>query len=288
MPSSRGFLTLGNRYIIDASLVPNHSAIHVGSGAVSEKTDMPFITDSTGCFIPGSSIRGVMRSTLERMLQAIGGGRGCVLFADDSHPTCFTATGNGRLKAFEARLAALPPAERDERLNRKVFSDGLCDICKLFGSPLLASKLRVSDARPAGNVKRLIRDGVGIDRDTESAREKIKFDFETVEASQWNFQMQIENASETDFALLAILIAEMEHGIDVGGNKARGLGRCTLTLNYPVKHFDGAEDLRRFLTTGNLQDSSKEQFKARLARCLQAYLKPQTTKEEGHAAAGGK
>lgn len=271
MATTTGFLKLDSRYVITGTLKPA-AALHVGSGVVSPKTDSPFLTDHHGHLIPGSTLRGVLRSRLERILQSIGGNRGCVLFTtgeDNTHPTCLTV--KAALDAFKDTHKAKSAAERERLLEQEILSgDGLCDICRLFGSPLLASKLRISDARP-DNPKPLIRDGVGIDRDTETAREHIKYDFETIDSSGFTFRAEIENASDKDLALLAILLQEMRKpGIDVGGKKSRGLGRCELKGPLSVEGFAGPAELTTFLTSGKL--APVPDFQARLTACLNEYL----------------
>ena len=99
MPTISGFLKLENRYVITGTLKPA-AALHIGSGTVNAKTDAPFFSDHLGPLIPGSTLRGVLRSRLERILQGVGGNRGCVLFTtetDNTHTKCFTVN-EGLLK----------------------------------------------------------------------------------------------------------------------------------------------------------------------------------------------
>jgi CRISPR-associated protein Csm3 len=212
-----GFASLQSRYVIAGTLA-TEAAMHVGSGIEGINTDSAWMRDSQGIFIPGSSLRGVLRSVLERMVQAVCPERGCVLFVEDSNLRCATAS-----KAREQKLAEMSEADRLREIHD---NNALCDICLLFGSPLLASRLRISDARPEKQVEPQPRHGVGIDRDTETAQPKIKFDFEALEQGpRFSFHMEVENARTADFALLGILLAEMQTaGIWVGGKKSRGLG----------------------------------------------------------------
>ena len=119
-------------------------------------------------FVPGSSLRGAMRSLLERLLQTIQPRSSCVLFDEVSHPDCFTAKANAKERLFRESLRGRDPGEQERQITAKLLGDGLCDTCKLFGAPLLASRLRISDASLTGKTKVFIRDGVGIDRDTET------------------------------------------------------------------------------------------------------------------------
>jgi len=267
-PNRLGFEALHNRYVIEGELEPE-SALHIGSGMPGSETDAAFVRDAKGPYIPGSSLRGVMRSTIERILQALGNERGCVLFATDSHATCLSAMDEKRRKkALEGKT--------EEQVLELLAGEGQCDVCRLFGSVVLASKLRISDGRPRSNPEMNRRDGVGIDRDTETAREKIKFDFETLErGTVFTFQMQLENATREDFALLGILLTEMTvSGIDVGGKKSRGLGRCKLKCDYKVSYFDNAGEykLADFLRNGRPDKMAQESFNAMVAEHLNAYL----------------
>ena len=262
---SKGFLALQSRYVIEGELKPE-GAIHVGSGLAGPETDALVTRDALGTYIPGSSLRGAMRSRLERILQAVEG-NGCVLFEEGSHKTCLTAHPKEAKKLSEEELA------------KKVLedADGLCDICRLFGSPFLASKLKVSDSRPTQKPYCQVRDGVGIDRDTETAREKIKFNYEVIEpGSAFAFRVEVENAGPKDFALLGILLTEMkECGIDVGGRKARGLGRCKLGEKVRVFYFDKGRQygFAEFVKRGKLNDDmSNETFWSLVGKEAQKYL----------------
>jgi CRISPR-associated RAMP protein (TIGR02581 family) len=275
MTPAPGFLALANRYVIEGRLV-SEAPLHVGGAAPDGDSDAPFLRDSAGPYIPGSSLRGVMRSSLERILQSLGGGRGCVLFAKGSHPRCLTDQAN--LEKFEKTLRG-SDAAKVEAVRRKVLNGGICDVCALFGSPLVASKLRLDDCRLKTPERFTIRDGVGIDRDTESARDKLKFNFQALESgAEFSFFMQVENAGPTDFALLGILLGELTGpGIDVGGKKSRGFGRVKLKADYSVEYFD---DIRMFLQKG-LQPGA-EAFQRKTQAELSNYLK-----EQPHAAAIG-
>jgi len=275
MTPAPGFLALTNRYVLEGALV-SEAPLHIGGAAPDGDIDAPFLRDSAGPYIPGSSLRGVMRSSLERILQSLGGDRGCVLFAKGSHPHCLTDKAN--LDNLEKTLTG-SDAAKAEAVRRRVLSGGVCDVCVLFGSPLVASKLRLDDCRLKTEKRFTIRDGVGIDRDTESARDKFKFNFQALESgAEFSFLMQVENAGSTDFALLGILLAELTGpGMDVGGKKSRGFGRVKLKADYGVRYFD---DIRKFLA-GGLQPGA-EAFQARVKTELGEYLK-----ERPHAAAIG-
>lgn len=103
----------------------------------------------------------------------------------------------------------------------------------LFGSPFTAARLNVSDLYMAdeewsGMVQ--IRDGVAIDRDTERARDRLKYDFEVVPASaKFKLEILLENVTKRDRQLLSAGLSEYVHGFGVvGGKRSRGLGVAQL------------------------------------------------------------
>jgi CRISPR-associated protein Csm3 len=257
------FVELKSRHVIIADLL-NERGLHVGSGAVSATTDAPFVLELNQPFIPGSSLRGALRSHVERILASLSGPerKFCILF-DPDNAGC-TAGDKALREAFEK-------LDADEQ-QRRLLADKvpLCPMCQLFGSTVMAARLKVGDAvLAAGAVPALRkRDGVGINRDTETAHPKIKYDFEVLEPGcSFQMKLEIENATDDDFALLYIALKELERGIDVGGKRSRGLGTIRLT-NYRVEYF---ESLAEFLRTETPNKMTKDPFDARLKAALQRF-----------------
>ena len=263
------FLELRNRYLLTC-YVKAEEGLHVGSGTPVGESDSPFIRENGETFLPGSTLRGAMRSTLERLMRALfppgSPRRPCVLFVSDQDNegvNCACAVEKTR-KGYEADTGLMEKALRDGKLQ-------LCPLCQVFGSTLMAARLKVGDARFSDDAKEpVIRDGVGIDRDTETAKEKIKYNFEVLDrGAEFRFEIQVENAEEADFALLYILLQEMKRGMEVGGKKSRGLGKIALT-RYEVKYFDGkcGYGLREFLTGGYRTDT---RFDATLRKAFNGF-----------------
>lgn len=109
----------------------------------------------------------------------------------------------------------------------------LCDTCRLFGSPFTAARLNVNDLyMPEEEWNSIIetRDGVAIDRDSEKARDRLKYDFEVVPASAaFTMEIMLENAEPADLQLICVGLSEYEQGFGVtGGKRSRGLGVAKL------------------------------------------------------------
>ncbi|HEX9945764.1 MAG TPA: RAMP superfamily CRISPR-associated protein, partial [Thermoanaerobaculia bacterium] len=87
MTALNGHHTLQNRYRFEGRL-ELVSPLRLSSGRASDVTDAPLMRDRAGVpYIPGSSLRGVIRSELERILAGLGpasGVRSCILFSEDA------------------------------------------------------------------------------------------------------------------------------------------------------------------------------------------------------------
>jgi CRISPR-associated RAMP protein (TIGR02581 family) len=108
-----------------------------------------------------------------------------------------------------------------------------CATCKLFGSPFAASRVAVNDLYiPDGTWSGVLqqRDGVAIDRDSEKAKDRLKYDFEVVPASTtFALEILLENVTPQDLQLISVGLSEFVHGFAaIGGKRSRGLGACRL------------------------------------------------------------
>jgi CRISPR/Cas system CSM-associated protein Csm3 (group 7 of RAMP superfamily) len=76
-------------------------------------------------------------------------------------------------------------------------------VCQVFGSPWLASKVQVRDA-PVGQLwfdQYQVRDGVAINRDTQTAEARLKYDYEVVPAqTRFDFMLVAENLTAAQTA----------------------------------------------------------------------------------------
>jgi CRISPR-associated RAMP protein (TIGR02581 family) len=235
------FAELKNRYVIQCTLA-SEAAIHVGSGEASDTADSAALRQADRALLPGSSMRGALRSLLERAVVSLrlpAKVKPCVLYAEPETLAGLNLPGVECL----ANDTGFPKLSAEEQ-ERKLAGDDevLCDLCQLFGSTVMAGRLKTLDATPAmaGGAESIfaVRHGVGINRDTHTAQEHIKYEFEVAEKGpDYSFRLEIENATERDFALLYILLMEMQQGFAVGGKKNQGLGRVRMT-GYTVSYFD--------------------------------------------------
>lgn len=234
------FEKLENRYFFKGELVLENE-MHIGSGKGDEKTDAHVVKDFNGKpFIPGSSLRGSLRSVIERIAASLDK-KPCLL----EYNTCVTKS-DVLQKEFKEILKSKDNSNINKFLND---NSKICPVCKLFGSTIVASKIKITDLKLIKEkAEPTIRHGVAINRDTETSQDKAKFDFEVVpKGSTFEFELIGENLSDNDRALLAIGIQEMTDGnFWIGGNSARGLGKCKLE-RLKIEYFDDVEGLKKYL-----------------------------------------
>jgi CRISPR-associated RAMP protein (TIGR02581 family) len=224
---------LRNRYVFRGNLVME-TALHIGGGrATLSSSDSPVVlTPDQKPFIPGSSFKGALRSTVEKIVSNLPGLWTCALI-ELSDEELQEERKQERKICSTARQGEITQEKRDhpERVAtiQKETIDGLCSTCRLFGSPFTAARLNVNDLyMPKEEWSGVIqtRDGVAIDRDSEKAKDRLKYDFEVVPASA-SFVMEIvlENATQQDLQMICAGLSEYVHGYGViGGKRSRGLG----------------------------------------------------------------
>jgi CRISPR-associated RAMP protein (TIGR02581 family) len=277
-----------NRYLITGKLSFD-TPLHIGSGIGSTETDstvVKYFGDKP--YIPGSSFKGVLRSTIERIALALGLDT-CSLFSD-INCNKFIEEEMQKIKDGKSTLRSQPfdlPNDENDYVNflltkvlRQIDStttkSGLCLTCKLFGSTYLASKVLVDDLTLVNrNVRTEIRDGVGIDRDTGTAVVGVKYDYEVIPQQKFKLNLTVENVEfdpsgkSMDLLLLAIGFSEFIQGTKMGGLTSRGLGSCKIEdgkISWLIFDPTVPSDKQKFLSylrTGNYpggQQKSLEEF----------------------------
>ena len=255
---------LTERYLFTGRLV-TESGLHVGGGrdtlTTTDSAVMKYIDDRP--FIPGSSMKGAFRSAVERVALSLPDVRSCQL-SKGNDLECPTTN-----PPDDDQVEGDP--ERQLKLLEK-----LCHTCILFGAPKLAGKTRFSDLSVipetwSGLTE--VRDGVGIDRDSERAMDQIKYDYEVVPSgTEFEFRLVVENPDQArnEIGLIAVGLRELEAGmVPMGGIRTRGLGRCKLE-GLTIHHLSFGENqkFKAYLKGGRLDSDefklSEEQAKALL------------------------
>ncbi|QTA92054.1 type III CRISPR-associated RAMP protein Csx7 [Desulfonema magnum] len=221
------------------------TAFHIGSGKEGElATDMGVLLERDGRpILPGSSLKGNFRSFAERLAGYLGL-KACLLDSDLSGVKCVSD------ETYRKGVYEEFKEIKQERKKLEWLQDHVCDVCSLFGSPLQASRIFFSDGLLLEWGRGLqVRDGVCIDRDTETARHGAKYDFEVVpRGAAFKITIEIENPEDYELALVGAALAEWEHGFRLGGFTSRGLGKVCFTDRKVEKtDYTDAEQLMDYL-----------------------------------------
>jgi len=225
------FHSFDNRVNLSGTLT-TLTALRIGAGRATSVTgtDLPVVRDSLGKpYIPGSSFKGVLRSAIESLVRSVS----------------------------ESAKAACDPVNRDkwclgsaEGLSDADVEQQTCLVCRLFGSPWLASRISIRDLLVDDEFwfgQYEVRNGVAIDRDTGTAADKKLYDFEVVPAgTQFKCEIVVENAPDWGLGLLAIGLRPFELGeASLGGARSRGLGVVKIDWNSRTRI--GKADLLGYL-----------------------------------------
>lgn len=180
-------------------------------------------------FIPGSSLRGVVRSHAEKLLRSVEQTLAC------------DPTQTGSKQRFPSDCISTTSSDRDEDTRESNQKDadgptaynGSCYACKLFGNTAIASRVRMSDMYLAAESNPLldIRYGVAIDRITGAVAHG-PFEIEILTDAMFEGTITLRNFTLGQFGLLAGTLLDLGDGlVPIGYGKSRGLGRIEFTFN---------------------------------------------------------
>ena len=141
---------LRNRYVFVGKLVMQ-TALHIGGGrSTLSSSDSPVVlTPDQKPFIPGSSFKGALRSTVEKIVPSLPAAANlysCALIELDENAAPEQHTGGKVCSTM--RQSEITQERRKNPGNTAWLKEalrGLCDTCLLFGSPFAAARLSVDD-----------------------------------------------------------------------------------------------------------------------------------------------
>jgi len=175
-------------------------------------------------FLPGSSLKGTLRSYVEKVLRSVwpeGDHTWCCNPFDDK-TSC-----NRRLKDVKSAATRYKKA---------------CSACRIFGHTGMASHLAFSDAYPvAGKELRIEqRDGVAIDRVTGGVIPGALFTMEIVTRGTFRATLSLRNFQLWQLGLLAVALRDLGAGrVPVGFGKSKGLGKMSLSYDQAEVSYPG-------------------------------------------------
>lgn len=214
------FAALQNRLIVAGTLTAR-TALRIGAGRSQalSGSDLPVLRDVAGRpFIPGASLKGALRARAEALLVAAG-----------QDVRDFQGLEDALRDTIQPIITG---AKKDSDKAQEIWSKStLIDLT--FGAPWVAGRLFVRDAPVLAESwfgQHEVRNGVGLNRDTETAEENILYNYEVTPAgTQFAFRLTLENAEDWQRGLVLLLLRPFERGeAAIGGFRSRGLGQVQL------------------------------------------------------------
>src|SRR5581483_8570463 len=196
--------------------------IKSGHASISGPDMTPVLTYRNGkqeAFIPGSSLKGVFRSHIEKIVCSLKPRVVCYPFDSyedkqtdkEQRQLDYRDSFGGRFNKLAKDLAK-DPKHRDllEKRTDLVYADS-CPTCRLFGSTGFIGRLAISDAYLASDEIKEQRDGVGIDRLTGGASHGAKFELEVVSTGVvFETDIHLRNFEIWQLGMLFTVIQDME------------------------------------------------------------------------------
>lgn len=232
---------LVNECVITLQIEPE-GPILIKSGVTTVSgPDMAFVkvwrNGEEQVYLPGSSLKGVLRSHAERIARTLNPAAACNPFAKVEEEASSCGQIFDRLK----RSGVLPdPQDNADKVNKLVYAYS-CPMCKLFGSTWYAGRLATADAYAEGRVPQpQPRDGVGLDRFTGGASHAVKFDLEVITEGVFVTTLHLRNFELWQLGLVGFVLADLNEGlIRIGAAKSRGLGKVRGKTREVQLHFLG-------------------------------------------------
>jgi CRISPR-associated RAMP protein (TIGR02581 family) len=213
--------------------------IRSGHASISGPDMTPVLTYRNGrqeVFLPGSSLKGVFRSHLEKIICSLKSQVVCYPFSGveekeadlkqrrrDYRDSCGAT--------FEKEKKSTKDAKRLEEWTDLIYAES-CPACRLFGSTGFIGRVSIGDAHLVSTEIKELRDGVGIDRLTGGASHGAKFELEVVSTGvAFETDVYLRNFEIWQLGMLFIVLQDLEDGlIRIGSGRSRGLGGVTAQL----------------------------------------------------------
>ncbi|MBI3960148.1 MAG: hypothetical protein HY328_15145 [Chloroflexi bacterium] len=207
--------------------------------------------------LPGSSLRGVLRSQAERIARTLAThdawgdnkrsseerkrefSTSCPACNPLTTHTSTTHTSDA-VASCNSFIKTLAPEKRRELEDRGA-EDKLCLACRLFGSTWNGSRLRVEDAPLLPNTgKQKVMDFLAIDRFTGGGRDGAKFDAVALWQPHFRVRLFLENPEGWELGWLVLTLRDLHEGLTtVGFGAAKGFGRMTIqspSITFGILH----------------------------------------------------
>jgi len=257
---------------LDLSLSPVGPLLIKAGGFSTDPSlpDMQFVRTfregREALYIPGSSLKGVFRSFIEKALRTINEAntwkRACPTFETKNkelEPNCVQ-----RIR----ELANSDGKENVEIKSYDVYRES-CGVCRIFGNTLLKGRLAFTDMLSTNDIKTETRYGVAISRLSHAVAQG-PFEMEVAVSGSFEGKIIMENYELWQLSLLATAIESLNQGfLKVGFGKNRGLGQVNLKIKNVI--LEEIAPLKADTTLRGLGDFVKDTEKKGIWVCRTFY-----------------
>jgi CRISPR-associated RAMP protein (TIGR02581 family) len=235
---------LMNECIIQLKIIPQGPILIKGPDLEKDESnednnlpDMKFVmicrNNREEQYLPGSSLKGVIRNQAEKIARSLASNFGCC-----------NPFWTYRKEGVESESDEISCSDKLEILSIKERPEVYklsCPVCKLFGNSSLGSRFAISDAYLATAVQTQLpyRDGVAIDRFTGGTKSGAKFRYEVLEKGEFATDIRIRNFELWQLGLVSYVLKDVKDGVlRIGFGKRRGLGKVIgQATNIKISYF---------------------------------------------------
>ena len=195
-------------------------------------------------YFPGSSLKGALRSHLERIARTLHPGRVCVPYYDNKRRDSIPIPVPSEEHSYGCGYVA------NGDTTSSIYANS-CAVCRMFGSLKFGGRFSIGDAYPSEDPILESRNGVGINRFTGGTVPGVLFDLQVLVGGKFGTELRLTNFELWQLAALNLLLMDMEDAIiTIGSGRSRGLGRVrcsvtsyTLTYVQAVNQLEGLHQL---------------------------------------------
>lgn len=207
---------------IDPILIKSGYATIDGPDMVPVST---FLDGKKTYYLPGSSLKGALRSHFERIARTLQEGSVCLPYYDPKKEGGIVVPVASERSNYGCGYRA--PAMGNDVNSVSAYRES-CAACRLFGSLRFGGRFSIGDAYPIeGHApKPSHRNGVGIDRFTGGTVRGVLFDLVVLEGGEFEARIRLMNFESWQLAALHVLLIDLrDEMITFGSGRSRGLGR---------------------------------------------------------------
>ncbi len=186
-------------------------------------------------FLPGSSLKGVFRSHIEKIVCSIKQRVVCYPFVrhEEREADLMQRRRDYRDSCGEMFNRVVGDRRRELEARTDLVYQDSCPTCRLFGSTSFIGRIAISDAYLVSAATTEQRDSIGIDRLTGGASHSAKFEQEVISSGVvFEADIHLRNFEIWQLGMLFVVLQDMEDElVYIGSGRSRGLGKVVAQIS---------------------------------------------------------